>query len=413
MVNDKPSGKSPQDNRIFTTPFIVLMFAAFLLQFSMSLQGTALPLYMQEVLFRSKTDVGMMLTAFTMVSLVFRFIVGGFIERFGVRLMMIIGSAIMCVSTLVFGLFTTLPMLFLLRGIQGAGFAFQSSASNTAASYILPKTRITEGIGYFGLSMSLSQAIGPLLSLTTVDLVGYDNIFYIFGGIAFLAILAAFAVKNIRPDEDDTPSAAAEQIVEITASAKTGFFSKIIEKSAIMPSLCFALTGFGAATTYAFLPTYGISLGIGNIGLYFTVQACALALSRVTVGKLNKHIGEKRLLPIAMCMMSVSFLGIFLSKSLMPILICGALYGYGNGVMSPVLNAMVINRSSVHNRGRAISIFYAFIDIGFGLGSAVWGIVADNFGFSIIFAAAAIFPLFSLALYMTKLREKKQAVPAV
>ena len=60
------------------------------------------------------------------------------------------------------------------------------------------------------------------------------------------------------------------------------------------------------------------------------------------------------------------------------------------GMLMPVFNTLAVQRAPAHRRGAASATFYLFIDIGIGLGSAIWGLVIDYLGFDAMFTGAAI-----------------------
>jgi MFS family permease len=81
-------------------------------------------------------------------------------------------------------------------------------------------------------------------------------------------------------------------------------------------------------------------------------------------------------------------------------LIVGAvLYGIGYGFVQPTMLALCI--SSVHpsKRGAAIATFWTAFDIGVALGSVFWGIVANAFGYGIMFNLTVIPTLLALVAY--------------
>ncbi|KLK95915.1 drug resistance MFS transporter, drug:H+ antiporter-2 (14 Spanner) (DHA2) family, partial [Lactococcus lactis subsp. lactis] len=84
-----------------------------------------------------------------------------------------IGGLIFLVLTFGYYLTTNIPLLFLIRVIQGAGFGIGATASGTIAGHVVPASRRGEGIGYYALSVTLAAAVGPALSIMIYSSLGF------------------------------------------------------------------------------------------------------------------------------------------------------------------------------------------------------------------------------------------------
>ena len=83
------------------------------------------------------------------------------------------------------------------RFIHGIAFGF-SSTTGTISSRLIPEERKGEGIGYYGLSVTLASAFGPFLGLVLNNNLGFSSIF----GISLISIVVSFSftllIKNYR-----------------------------------------------------------------------------------------------------------------------------------------------------------------------------------------------------------------------
>ena len=84
----------------------------------------------------------------------------------------------------------------LIRFIHGIAFGFSSTATGTISSRIIPENRKGEGIGYYGLSVTLASAIGPFIGLVFNNHLGFKSIF----AISLLSILIAFVLSILLKD---------------------------------------------------------------------------------------------------------------------------------------------------------------------------------------------------------------------
>ena len=83
----------------------------------------------------------------------------------------VIGSII--AIALYFTIHSILILMFV-RFIHGIAFGFSSTA--TISSRLIPEERKGEGIGYYGLSVTLASAFGPFLGLVLNNNLGFSSI---------------------------------------------------------------------------------------------------------------------------------------------------------------------------------------------------------------------------------------------
>jgi predicted MFS family arabinose efflux permease len=63
-------------------------------------------------------------------------------------------------------------------------------------------------------------------------------------------------------------------------------------------------------------------------------------------------------------------------------------------------------------RGAATATYFLFLDLGLGLGFVLWGLVAQSYGYELMYLAAIIPSLLSLFVYLLARRRKtRQVVP--
>jgi predicted MFS family arabinose efflux permease len=68
---------------------------------------------------------------------------------------------------------------------------------------------------------------------------------------------------------------------------------------------------------------------------------------------------------------------------------------------------MMFKRCSPKRRGSASAAYFASIDIGYGIGAFLFGIVAENLGFSFVWWGSAVFAAAALVMYLLFLRPGK------
>ena len=70
-------------------------------------------------------------------------------------------------------------LLLVLRSLHGIGFSATTNAPGTIVSDIVPKSRLAQGVGYYGLSNTLVTAVGPALTLFIIQYFSYNVLFLV------------------------------------------------------------------------------------------------------------------------------------------------------------------------------------------------------------------------------------------
>lgn len=158
-------------NKLWTRNFVLILIVNFIMFFSFYMLLTTLPIYV-KFLSGQETLAGFAMGIFLISSLLIRPFAGRAIDSHGRKRILFLGLIILFLCTLALNYARTLFLLFLLRFIQGFGWGFASTAAATFVSDILPKHRLAEGMGYFGLSLSVAMGVAPALALEIID--GYS-----------------------------------------------------------------------------------------------------------------------------------------------------------------------------------------------------------------------------------------------
>ena len=94
-----------------------------------------------------------------------------------------------------------------------------------------------------------------------------------------------------------------------------------------------------------------------------------------------------------------SLAGIGFSGSLAELCGWAVLFGFANGCLVPLLNAMAVTNADEANRGKANATFYIALDFGIGVGAAGWGFALEFLEMDRIFLLAAVLPVVAMAAF--------------
>ncbi len=382
---------STNKKRLWTKYFIIACFMGLFVSVVQRLLDNTLAIFANDV-WDSKSIGGMLTTTFTLGSIIASIFVGRFIDSVGRRITVFIGSGFFALSALLMVVATEPWMFYILRITQGAARAFASIAISAMAADILPKERMGEGMGYYGLGNTLASAFGPSLGLLMISTGDYNFMFLSCMGIyIFLIFLTIFMDYEKKGLYVATPTPLAEE--ETTEKKRTGLVWRYLERGAIPAATVELLGNCANAIILVYLTLYATeTLGIADAGWFFTISAVGMVLSRLLTGRIVDRIGALPVLipGVALSIINYVLLARFCTGNMPVFLVCGMLYGLTQGSVFPALAAIAVVDSPEDRRGTANSTMMFGRDIGILAASAVIGFVVENTGYQIAFLLSGI-----------------------
>ncbi|WP_159435450.1 MFS transporter [Sporobacter termitidis] len=409
--------------RLWTKDYIIVMLASFGTAFCNYIFFTALPLYAQKVS-GSEFYSGLMLTVYSFAALLARPFSGIFSDKFGRVRLLIIGAFICAVACALYGITTAIILLLAIRVINGFGFGMHSTCAGAVAADVIPKSRMSEGIGYFGLYATFAAAFAPFIALTVVgkgEIRDFQQLFFIAAALCLASMIFDCCItyerkrkKALRETalQGGQSKTAAGPAAEEAAAKPAAPLPKTFlgfEYAVFQPMAVLILLFFAQSSINTFLTLFAEARALGNIGLYFTINAVGLFASRVLFGRLTDRLGPDivvipGIIGIVVCLAAIPFV-----HTPLLLYIIAAPMGLASGAVYPAINSMIFLRCSPQRRGTASAAYFAAIDIGFMIGGLVFGAVADTLGYSVVYWAAAVLTALALGLYLKAVAVKKPA----
>lgn len=365
--------------RLWTKEFVSLTVAMLFLGTGFYMLLPTLPLYIQK-LGGSEAQVGLVAGIFTLTAFVFRLIVGGLLDRFGRRLFMLLGLLVFAVSVYLYNWVGGIAVLLALRILHGASWAVCTTSIGTTVTDVIPETRRGEGMGWFGLSMTIAMALGPMLGTRVLMSQSFHEVFLIAAVLTVAALALAFAT---RIPFQSNPGARRVEFVEKPLLP-------------LMLALLLLTVSYGGIT--AFIPLWSETLSV-NPGLYFLVYAIMITATRPIAGKMADRYGEAAVILPSLAVVVVALVVLSVFHDTVGIIASAVLYGIGFGAAQPAFQALALRLARPDRKGVAnASIFTAF-DLGISVGSIALGWIFPYTGYPGMFAVSALAVAGSLALF--------------
>ena len=398
--------------RLWNRNYLKVMTANFALFFAFYLLTPLMPLYLYETFGATKDVIGLVLSGYTIVALLFRPFSGFFVDSFPRKTVLLIAYSAFAIFFAGYLAASSLLLFTIVRTLHGGPFGAVTVANSTVAIDVLPSSRRNEGIGYYGLSNNLAMAISPTFAIFVyTETQNFQLLFWLAFAVATFGLIVDSTVTLKKPQPSD--------FSHLTSALRLDRFCL---KRCWLIGINMVFFGFCFGVLSNYLAIYGKQvLGMtGGTGAWFMLCSIGLILSRLQGGK---ALREGKLTENAAEGMVISLVGYTLFI-LMPT-IGGSkfftfrfslftsigyygsalLIGLGNGHLWPAFQNMMISVAHHNERGTANSTILVSWDCGMGLGILVGGIIAELLGYSAAFWTVAIINLAGVTLYFVRTRQ--------
>lgn len=387
-----------EKERLWNLQYVALMTANIFASFGFYMVNTMLISYLTgDTVGLSSGAAGVIAGMFSITALISRPFCGIMADRFNKVWLLRAATLFMVAGAFGYGISKALPFIVLARILHGVGFAINSTTLISLVTQYVPQNKLGEGLGYFGLANVIASATAPGFGVMVAELLGTEKVFWIAGAMCVGEILLLVMVKYPGAERTVVQKTAAIGIKDIIAVEVLGY------------TCVSSMFSFSNGIVTSYLVLYGKELGIGNISLYFTINALVMFLVRPISGKLmdKKGMYVVAFPGIALTIVSMLLLtsaGRFTDGAFVAVMASSVLKALGQGAAQPALQAACIKKVGKERSGSATSTYYLGADIGQGIAPMITGVIVGGAltplkGYIVSFNMTAVL----LALAMTGL----------
>ena len=393
--------------KLWNKNYCKVMVANFTLFFAFYVLTPLLPLYLSEHFGATKDVIGLVLSGYTITALLFRPFSGYVVDSFPRKMVLMVSFSAFAIFFAGYLAASTLLLFMLVRTLHGGPFGMLTVANSTVAIDVLPSSRRTEGIGYYGLSNNLAMAIAPTVGIFVYK---YSQSFELLFWIALVVACCGWIV-------DSTVDLKSKDIVKNKSKLSLDRF--FLMKGWLL-GVNMVTFGFSFGVLSNYLAIYGKEvMGItGGTGTYFMLCSIGLILSRLQGGKalrqgrLTHNAGEGMVISLIgytffILMPTLNQLSIVNYQLSIVLGYYGSalLIGLGNGHMWPAFQNMTINVAENNQRGTANSTILISWDIGMGLGILLGGVVSELAGYGAAFWTVVVVNATGVIMFFTATKQ--------
>jgi MFS family permease len=379
---------------LFTGRFLSLWLFQFGTFFSAFQLFPVIPMRIME-LGASKGTAGLFLFVYTLSSAFAAPIMGTIADSVGRRRMLVVASVVFVFFSLAYGVVPWLPLVLVIAVLHGAVWSSILSAASAIMTDLIPVSRRTEGLAYWGMAPTAAIAVAPMIGLFVHRLGGWTALCV---EIATLSAFMAVWASRLPGGQSAGPPAMPR-------------LRELWDWQVVKATLSLAVVSFGYGGITSYVAILSLERGIHPESLFFTVFAISVVLVRVFTSRLGDRFGHKVLLYPAFVAMPISFAILAAAHTKWQMVTAAILFGIGLGASFPAFMTFVVANTDEQRRARTFgSVIWAF-DTGIGLGSFFIGFLGQRRGLGFAFNVAAALACLSIPIFVTTSRQLARGTP--
>ncbi|MBD2386452.1 MFS transporter [Cylindrospermum sp. FACHB-282] len=336
-------------------------------------------------------NLGLLITAFTLPSLVLGPVIGLLADRWGRKRIIVPSLFLFSIAGTACAFAGDFNLLLFLRLLQGIGVASLMSLSITLIGDLYTGDRRTTAMGYSSSVGSVGTASYPLIGGALATL-GWNYPFMLPLVAIPVGFLVLFALKNEEPKGDRNLQLYLTNAGKVLKNRQ--LFGLFIASTANFFLL------YGAHVTY--LPQLIDDIfkaPPATIGIILSSVSVAITITSSQLGRLARRYKPTALISTSYILYALALLIVPLMPSLWFLLIPTTIFGIGLGIGFPSIQTLLADIAPREYLATVISVNGTFFGLGQTLGPLLMGIAFAFGGISGVFFAAAGFSILTFFVF--------------
>jgi DHA1 family multidrug resistance protein-like MFS transporter len=373
----------------------VLLACLFVVMIGFGITLPVLPFYVERLAIEAGAaqqsivlHVTLLTGVYSLMQLVFAPLWGRWSDHIGRRPMILIGITGYVIAQVMFGLSTSLWLLYAARIVGGI---LSSATLPVSAAYVVDMTTKEErsrGMAWLGTAASLGVVVGPalggLLSRRdwhfnwSAEHFKVDSFSAPFFAAALLGLLTLLAALRWLPESLPKTSAQdTNPAKDTSAKMKTDWRTLL---NTLSPLLALTLAGQFALTmfegTFALFAQSKFDFGPAEVGYVFVVCGLVMTVFQAgAVGFLAGKISEMIQIGAGFALMGTGIALLATAQTKFPVFAFVALLSLGMAFIAPNLSALVSKRGGERQAGASLGIQNAANSLGQSVGPLLGGVL--------------------------------------
>lgn len=336
-------------------------------------------------------NIGLLITVFTLPTLILGPIIGVFADRIGRKKILVPALILFGIAGFSCAFVRDFNLLLCLRFLQGVGAAPLLSLSVTLIGDLYSGDKRATAMGYNASVSSIGTALYPTIGGALATMGWYFPFMLPIVAIP-VGLLVLFGLKNPEPKgQRNLKAYLSNALITLKNRQLFGLF--------IASAANFVLL-YGAYVTY--LPSL-IADKFGaepfTIGLFLSSVSVAIAFTASQLGNLARRYSETTLIRASFIFYAVALAIIPFISSLWLLLIPTTIFGIGLGIGFPSIQTLLATLAPKEYLATVISVNGTFYGLGQTIGPLLMGLAYGIGGINSVFYAGVGFALATLVVF--------------
>ncbi len=345
-----------------------------------------------------KTQIGLLITVFTLPGIFLNLFLGVLADRLGRKKILVPSLLLFGLAGGACALADTFEVLLVLRFVQGICGAALGALNVTVLGDLYDGIRRTEAMGYNASILSIGTAAFPAIG-GAVAMLGWYYPFLISILAIPVGLWVLYGLKNPEPE-------GVQNIKSYLKNALKSIRKKEVLGLFIASVLTFIII-FGPYLT--FLPLFleekfGVSTFL--IGIVLSASSLTTAIVSAKLKSIAKLMREHSMIRLSFVLYIIAFGMVPLLGEYYLIYIPALIFGVAQGINIPTIHALLADYSPMEYRAAFMSFNGMVLRLGQTLGPVVIGFVYETFGIDETFYAGAVTGLILLIIGFTMIKNQ-------
>jgi MFS family permease len=357
-----------------TAIFNTLKWTLLLISLPFGILNFVLPIYGKQV-GANALEIGMLFSAFSVMTVLLRPLIGAGLDRYGRRWFFVTGLAGYGLTMLAFAYANTIPGLVLARLLQGTASSLLWLAINALVADISGPQERAQSFGSVIQVSNQGGILGTFLGLSVLMSAGIEaswkQLFFAFAAAGLLAALIAW--KQMP----ETMRALAEKKPQQMETLRGLLRSRTLVVLLAVTAITSASSAMVAPILMVFLQEK-FQANVADLAWAFFPAAIIWAILPSRMGSIADRFGRKPLMVLALVIAACVTLLIPFSQSLALLAVLWAAEAVCFSASDPASQALVADQTGHDERGRAYGLFALAGGLGAVLGPLAGGWLYDQ-----------------------------------
>lgn len=333
---------------------------------------------------------GFLIGIFSLVILLLRPVISPFSNAYNSRKWIGVSTFFVIISLLLYGVANSVISMAIVRIFHAIAYVVLTVAVTSRMVLSIPREKSSLAFSIISVISLMPYAIiPPAVVYLSAELGSFQRVLAVAG----LLMALTYPLLVLIPDDSDSVTPEARSPLSLT------------EMKANLRNICILVVlGISVVvwTTYApvfyFLNDFGVSIGVSNPGLFFTISSLSEIGVRLVGGGLMDRENKTGLLVYALMWLAVCYLSMGFVRGSVLFYLMGLLMGLGWGLIMPLLSSIVFDLSEPRFRAFNTNLTFQMFQLGFFVGPVFGAPLVEHGRFDQLFFSGSLMLVIVAAL---------------